>query len=129
VTRYDVYAALPFKNQMVVAELTGAEIQALLKAQPDTVVSGDIGRLDAARKYRVAFVDFIAKSVYNLAEERLQSTGRDIRDVVIGFLGLARRSKAGLKLLSRVEGAKGFNPSNPTNASLSALNWGRDISP
>jgi len=110
VTRYDVYAALPFKNSMVVAELTGAEIQALLKAQPDTVVSGDQGRLDTARKYRVAFVDFIAKSVYNLAEERLQSTGRDIRDVVIGFLGLARRSKSGLTTVIESRRSGGFQP-------------------
>lgn len=91
VTRYDVYAALPFKNHVVTAELIGAEMQALLKAQPDTVVSGDPGHLDAARVYRVALVDFIAQSVYKLRREQLQDTGRDMRDAIIEYLSQSRK--------------------------------------
>lgn len=90
VTRYDVYAVMPFHNNGATASLTGAEVQALLKAHPDTVASGDVSRLDAAKTYRVAFVDYEARSVYKQTNERLQDTGRDLRAVVIAYLGLLK---------------------------------------
>ena len=90
VTRYDVYAVMPFHNNVATASLTGAEVQALLKAHPNTVASGDVSRLDAARTYRVALVDYEARSVYKLTGGRLQDTGRDLRAVVIAYLGLLK---------------------------------------
>ena len=90
VTKYDVYAAMPFKNHVATAELTGAEIQDLLKAQPKTVVSGDAGRLDATKTYRVAFVDFIGHSSYKLPAVKIQDTGRDVREVVVLYLSQPR---------------------------------------
>ena len=87
VTRYDVYAVMPFHNNVVTAALTGSEMQSLLKAQPDTVVSGDIAHLDAAQTYRVAFVDYMAHSVYKLTEAQVTETKQDLRDVVISYLG------------------------------------------
>lgn len=90
VTRYDVYAVMPFHNNVATVSLTGAEVQALLKAHPDTVASGDVSRLDADRTYRVALVDYEARSVYKLTGGRLQDTGRDLRVVVIAYLGLQK---------------------------------------
>jgi len=86
VTRYDVYAVLPFKNRAVVATLTGTEIQALIKAAPDTVASGGLTGLDPAKIYKVALVDFIARSTYQLTDNKLTETGRDIREVVTAYL-------------------------------------------
>jgi 5'-nucleotidase/UDP-sugar diphosphatase len=90
VTRYDVYAVMPFHNNVVTASLMGAEVQALLKAHPDTVASGDVSRLDAARTYRVALVDYEGRSVYKLTGGRLQDTGRDLRAVVIAYLDIQK---------------------------------------
>ncbi len=87
VTRYDVYAVLPFKNRAVIAALTGAEIQALVKAQPETIASGSLTDLDPTRTYKVALVDFIARSAYKMPDEKFTETGRDIREVVIAYLG------------------------------------------
>ena len=86
VTRYDVLAAMPFNDHVVTANLTGAEVQALLKIAPATVASGAITDLDPAKTYRVAFVDFVAASDYHLPAARLTDTGRDMRDSVITFL-------------------------------------------
>ena len=86
VTRYDVLAVLPFNDHVVTASLTGAEVQALLKAAPTTVVSGPAADLDPAKMYRVAFVDFLAASEYHLPSARLTDTGRDMRDAVITYL-------------------------------------------
>ena len=83
VTLYDLHAILPFKNNVVTANLSGAEIQALRKASAGTVVSGDAKNLDAAKTYKVALVDFPAKAAYNLAPDRIVDTGRDVRDVII----------------------------------------------
>ena len=86
VTRYDVFAILPFKNRVVLANLTGAEIQALQKAVMNTVVSGDAAHLDAYKTYKVAFVDYPAQSAYKLPEAKIEATGRDLRDVVMAHL-------------------------------------------
>jgi 2',3'-cyclic-nucleotide 2'-phosphodiesterase (5'-nucleotidase family) len=87
VTRYDVYAVMPFHNNVVTATLSGADVQALLKAQPDTIASGDIAHLNAGQTYHVAFVDYMAHSVYGLTEAQLTETKQDLRDVVISYLG------------------------------------------
>lgn len=90
VTRYDVYAALPFHNNAATATLTGAEIQALLAASPTTMAAGDVSALDAAKTYKVAFVDFVAGDAYKLPAERLTATGLDIREIMISYLGRSR---------------------------------------
>jgi 5'-nucleotidase len=87
VTRYDVYAIMPFKNHLVTATLTGAELQAMQKAVATTFVSGDRAHLDPNRTYKVAFVDYPAKSVYHLSREKIIDTGRDVREVVMAYLG------------------------------------------
>lgn len=90
VTRYDVYAVMPFKNRAVVATLSGAEIQALVKAQTDAAniasTGTDLNALDPARTYKVALVDFIARSTYKLPDDKLTETGRDIREVVLAYI-------------------------------------------
>lgn len=89
VTRYDVYAAVPYHNEVAVAAMTGAEIATLLRARPGMVVSGDPARLAADATYRVAMVDFVAKSALEIAADRLTSTGHDVRDALIEHLGAA----------------------------------------
>jgi 2',3'-cyclic-nucleotide 2'-phosphodiesterase (5'-nucleotidase family) len=86
VTRYDVFAVLPFHDDAVTASLTGAQVQALLRSQPTTVASGDTTHLDATKTYRVAFVDYTASSDYKLPADQSQQTGRDVRDLVISYL-------------------------------------------
>lgn len=86
VTQYDVYQVMSFHNNVVTARLTGAEIRALLAANPTTVVSGDTSSLADDQTYTVAFVDFIARTVYKLPEAQITDTGRDMRDVVIAYL-------------------------------------------
>ena len=86
VTRYDVYATLPFKNHVVLVNLTGAEIAALQKAVTNTVLSGDAKGLDPGKTYKVALVDYAARSTYKLSEDRLQVTEKDLRDVLMAHL-------------------------------------------
>jgi len=86
VTRYDVYAAMPFHDNVSTAQLKGSDIQDLLKKFPKTVVSGDVSHLDGDKTYSVALIDFIAHSVYKLPAASVQDTDRDSRDVVIGYL-------------------------------------------
>lgn len=90
VTRYDVFDVMPFKNNVSVVELTGAEIEDLRKAHPETIASGSAASPDAAKTYRVALVDFVAGSVYKLSPDRVSDTGKDVRDVVIAYLGRTR---------------------------------------
>lgn len=87
VTRYDVYAVMPFHNNVVTASLTGAEVSALLQAQPTTIVSGDAAHLDQAKIYRIAFVDYMAASVYKLTTAQIIDTKQDLREAVIADLG------------------------------------------
>jgi 2',3'-cyclic-nucleotide 2'-phosphodiesterase (5'-nucleotidase family) len=86
VTRYDVYAIMPFKNHLVTATLTGAEIQAMQKAVATTVVSGDLARLDPNQTYKVALVDYPAKSAYHVSSQKIVDTGRDVREAIIAYL-------------------------------------------
>ncbi len=86
VTRYDVFAIMPFKNYVVEANLTGAEIQNLQKKVTNTVLSGNKEALDPAKTYKVAFADFAASSVFKLPADRLTNTHHDLREVVISYL-------------------------------------------
>ena len=86
VTLYDLHAILPFKNNVVTASLTGAEIQAMRKASANTVVSGDIKHLDMMKTYKVACVDYPAKAAYNLPPDKIVDTGRDLRDLIAADL-------------------------------------------
>jgi 5'-nucleotidase len=85
VRRYDVYAAMPFRNLVVTALLTGAEIAQLRRDHPTTMLAGAAG-LDAGRTYRVAFVDFVAQNVYRIPSVRLLSRGPDVREAVEAHL-------------------------------------------
>jgi len=86
VTRYDVFAIMPFHNNVVLATLSGSDIQAIQKAHADTVASGDIAKLEGGKTYKVALLDFMADSAYGIAMARVMPTGRDIRDVTIAYL-------------------------------------------
>jgi len=86
VTRYDVYAILPFHDDAVTATFSGTELEALLASHPDTVSSGDLNGIDATKTYHVAVVDYVADSVFHLAKAKIQSTNRDVREVVIRYL-------------------------------------------
>lgn len=110
VTRYDVYAVMPFKNRVVIATLTGAEVQSLLKTRPDTIASGDASRLDATRTYRVALADYVARSDYKLPDDRLQDSGRDLREVVIASLAAQPRAGARATLRLRRERRRHDDP-------------------
>ncbi len=82
VRRYDVYSVMPFKNRAVIATLSGAQVQELVKRK-DNITSGDTPSLDPTKTYKVAMVDFIAKSEYRLPNTVLTDTGKDIRDLFI----------------------------------------------
>ena len=86
VRRFDVWAVMPFKNNAVVAALTGAQVQELAR-RPDNITSGDITTIDPAKTYRVAMVDFIAGDAYKLSASVLTATGKDIREMFISDLG------------------------------------------
>jgi 2',3'-cyclic-nucleotide 2'-phosphodiesterase (5'-nucleotidase family) len=86
VTRYDVFAILPFHDDVVLATLTGAQIKSLLTARPDSVTAGNITNLDDNQHYQVAMVDYIASNVYKISTgENDASTAPDVRGVVIGY--------------------------------------------
>ena len=86
VTRYDVYAIMPFKNHLVTATLTGAEIRAMQQAVATTVISGDVAHLDPNKMYKVALVDYPAKAAYQVSPEKIVDTGRDVREAVMAYL-------------------------------------------
>jgi 2',3'-cyclic-nucleotide 2'-phosphodiesterase (5'-nucleotidase family) len=92
VTRYDVCAALPFKDGVVTANLTGDEVQALLDAHPATITLGAASPLEASRTYRVTLAEFVARLHYKLPEERLTDVRRDLRDLVIDYLRAGQRA-------------------------------------
>jgi 2',3'-cyclic-nucleotide 2'-phosphodiesterase (5'-nucleotidase family) len=90
VTLYDVCAILPFKNHIVTATLTGAEITRLTKLVETTVVSGDLKQIDPNRTYKVALVDYAAKSEYRIDRNKLVDTAINARDAVVAYLGTMR---------------------------------------
>ncbi|MBC7526993.1 MAG: bifunctional metallophosphatase/5'-nucleotidase, partial [Chthonomonadaceae bacterium] len=87
VTRYDVQAIMPFKNHVVTVALTGKEIEVMRKLVPLTFLSGDLTGLQPEGVYKVAFVDYAAKSAYKVSLDKIVDTGRDVREVLIEFLG------------------------------------------
>ncbi len=87
VTRCDVFAALPFRNRVVSVQMTGQAIADLRKAHPTTIVAGLSSGYDPTRTYRVALVDYIAASEYEIDPARFADAGCDIQDAVIRHLG------------------------------------------
>jgi 2',3'-cyclic-nucleotide 2'-phosphodiesterase (5'-nucleotidase family) len=88
VTRYDLFSAMPFHNRAVVALMSGAQIRRGLSDQPDTVVVGDVAQLADARTYRVAMVDFVASSVFQIPSLRVVEQGPDVRLAVADYIRL-----------------------------------------
>ena len=87
VTRFDVFAALPFKDRICLVELTGAEIEKLRAAVKDTLLPTGAPALQPGTTYRVALINFVGRTAYKLPEEKLRDTGIDVRDAVIKELG------------------------------------------
>jgi 5'-nucleotidase len=85
ITRYDLCAVWPFKNNMVTASLTGEEIAELQKKVKNTILAGK-GTPEAQKTYTVAFVDFTAHSAYALSKNRTKDTGQDFREAVMRYL-------------------------------------------
>ena len=89
VTRYDLQAAWPFKNRVVIASLTGAELIALKEKHPTLVTSSNVKSLEESRKYSVAIIDFIASGTLAIPPitptdgRKIKETGQDMRDVFI----------------------------------------------
>ncbi|MCA1597185.1 MAG: 5'-nucleotidase C-terminal domain-containing protein, partial [Chloroflexi bacterium] len=86
VTKYDVFAVLPFEDDIATADLTGTELKALLTAEPTTVAAGLPAHLDAEHTYRVGFIGYEAESDYHIAAAKLHDTHIDVRDGVIRYL-------------------------------------------
>ena len=82
VRRYDIAAVLPFKDIAVVATLTGAELQALLATRKDTGISGNPKTIQPGATYRVAMVDFFARTEYKIDDGKLRDTGRIVYDLL-----------------------------------------------
>lgn len=87
VTRYDLFAILPFKNHVVTSEQSGSRIERLRKSDAGTFVSGDLAHIDPKRTYKVAFVDYAARSAYGIRSWEMTDTGVDVRDAIIAYLG------------------------------------------
>jgi 2',3'-cyclic-nucleotide 2'-phosphodiesterase (5'-nucleotidase family) len=81
-TRYDIFAVMPFKNNVVTASLTGADINAL-QAKIKNVLTTASGALDPTRTYRVALIDFTAMGTLGLPADKVTDTGLDSREAVI----------------------------------------------
>jgi 2',3'-cyclic-nucleotide 2'-phosphodiesterase (5'-nucleotidase family) len=86
VTRFDVFAALPFKDRICVVELTGDEIGKLRADVPSTLVSSGAPALQAGTTYRVAMINFVGRTAYKLPDAKLRDTGIDVREAVIQAL-------------------------------------------
>lgn len=89
VRKLDVYAALPFHDNVVIATLTGTQLKPLVGA-PNMIFAGKTDSLVADKTYRVAIVDYIAKTTIGVPASTLQDTGRDVRQVVIDYLARLR---------------------------------------
>ncbi|MGC4043690.1 MAG: 5'-nucleotidase C-terminal domain-containing protein [Armatimonas sp.] len=79
VTRYDLYAAWPFKNYVATVKLMGVEINALKAKNPALVLSSNTTTIDPSRTYTVAVIDFVATGSLGIAADRL-TNGMDMRD-------------------------------------------------
>jgi 2',3'-cyclic-nucleotide 2'-phosphodiesterase (5'-nucleotidase family) len=93
VTKYDLWAAMPFKDNVAVAEVKGSVLQKLA-AMPIVGWAGP-KQLQADRTYKVAMVDFEAGSAFKLEKASLTETDLDEREAVIQFFGSPSRRGGG----------------------------------
>lgn len=82
-TRYDIWAVMPFKNKVATLTMTGAELAALAQKNKGVVLSAPA--TDLNKSYTVAVVDFTATGTLGLESKRL-SIGGDLREAVIAGL-------------------------------------------
>jgi 5'-nucleotidase / UDP-sugar diphosphatase len=81
-------SALPYDNEIVVAELSGADLQKLLDLARNGLDGGayidGLPKIDRAKRYRVATTDYMARvaSGYRdaFAGATIESTGKRVRD-------------------------------------------------
>jgi 2',3'-cyclic-nucleotide 2'-phosphodiesterase (5'-nucleotidase family) len=92
VTRYDIWAAMPFKNNVATAAMPGARLKEIL-GSPDTAYSGvgSAANIDPARTYSVAMVDYEAAGPFKVPKGDLKDTGLDLREVCVQYLKSASR--------------------------------------
>ena len=83
-TRYDIWAVMPFKNKVATLTMTGAELTELKQKTKGLVLSAPAN--DPTKIYTVALVDFTATGTLKLDASRL-SIGGDLREAVITGLG------------------------------------------
>ena len=86
VTRYDVYAALPFHDDIALVTLTGKAARALLSTDPTMAVSGDASALKDDATYKIACVDEQAAALDGVDAAAIHPTTLDIREAVIVYL-------------------------------------------
>ncbi|WP_395140853.1 bifunctional metallophosphatase/5'-nucleotidase [Armatimonas sp.] len=79
-TRYDIWAVMPFKNKVATLTMTGAELAELKQKTKGLVLSAPAR--DPNKTYTVALVDFTATGTLKLDASRL-SIGGDLREAVI----------------------------------------------
>lgn len=82
-TRYDIWAVMPFKNKVATLTMTGAELTELKQKNKGVILSAPAS--DPAKIYTVALVDFTATGTLKLSASRL-SVGGDLREAVIAGL-------------------------------------------
>lgn len=87
VTRYDIWAAVPFKDDVATTTIDGARLREILQ-QKNVAFSGLAARDAAAagRSYRVACIDFDAPSAFKIPANQTTGTGIDVREAVVAFL-------------------------------------------
>jgi 2',3'-cyclic-nucleotide 2'-phosphodiesterase (5'-nucleotidase family) len=83
-TRYDIWAVMPFKNKVATLTMTGAELTELKQKNKGLILSTSVS--DPAKLYTVALVDFTATGTLKIDASRL-SVGGDLREAVIVGLG------------------------------------------
>ncbi|MGZ7032109.1 MAG: 5'-nucleotidase C-terminal domain-containing protein, partial [Thermoanaerobaculia bacterium] len=87
-TMEELRAALPYDNEIVVAELSGASLQKVLDLARDGVDGGayidGLPKVDPARLYRVATTDYMARIAAGyrdaFAGAKIESTGKRVRN-------------------------------------------------
>lgn len=79
-TRYAIWAVMPFKNKVATLTMTGAELAELKQKTKGLVLSAPAS--DPTKIYTVALVDFTATGTLKLDASRL-SVGGDLREAVI----------------------------------------------
>lgn len=82
---YDVYQALPFENNVVIARMTGHDLSKEMTRFREAVCAGACTQIEPLRIYRVAMLDVVAKGM-GIPDSQLSFTGRDSRELVISSL-------------------------------------------